>query len=70
MTTTQQVYLVSYDISNAKRLRRIAKIMEGYGHRLQYSVFESRLTDLKLEELKSEVKGVLNHDDDQVLFVA
>jgi len=68
--SVRQVYLVSYDIANPKRLRHIAKIMEGYGHRLQYSVFESHLTELKLEELKAEVKDVLNHEDDQVLFVA
>ncbi|EMN95623.1 CRISPR-associated endoribonuclease Cas2-like protein, partial [Leptospira interrogans serovar Medanensis str. UT053] len=31
--------LVSYDIREPKRLRRVAKIMEGFGERIQYSVF-------------------------------
>lgn len=44
--------------------------MEGYGHRLQYSVFESRLNDLRYEELKAVLHNELNHDEDQVLFVS
>jgi CRISPR-associated protein Cas2 len=33
-------YLVSYDISDPKRLRKVARSLEGFGVRLQYSVFE------------------------------
>lgn len=32
-------YLVAYDITEPKRLRRICRILEGFGTRLQYSVF-------------------------------
>jgi CRISPR-associated protein Cas2 len=63
-------YLVSYDICDPKRLRRVAKIMEAFGERLQYSVFECPLDDLRLALLKSELQPVLKHDDDQVLFVS
>ena len=63
-------YLVSYDIANPKRLRRVAKTMEGFGVRLQYSVFECPLDDLRLAELKTELHPILKHDEDQVLFVS
>ena len=68
--SANQLYLVSYDISNPRRLRHVARIMAGYGHRLQYSVFESRLNALRYEELKAVLHTELNHDEDQVLFVA
>lgn len=63
-------YLVSYDIGHPKRLRRVARICEGYGTRLQYSVFECALDGLRLEKLKSELWEVIQHDADQVLFVS
>ena len=50
-------YLVAYDIADAKRLRRVCTIMEGYGQRLQYSVF---LCDLSLSEVSSLERDVLD----------
>jgi len=63
-------YLVSYDISNPKRLRRVARTLEGFGVRLQYSVFECPRDDLRLARLKAELHHLLRHDEDQVLFVS
>jgi CRISPR-associated protein Cas2 len=63
-------YLVSYDIANPKRLRRVAKTIEGFGVRLQYSVFECPLDGLRLAELKSELSCLVKHDEDQILFIS
>ena len=63
-------YLVSYDICHPKRLRRVAKAMEGYGVRLQYSVFECALDGRRLNKMKTDLQPILNHDEDQVLFVS
>src|SRR5690606_35574631 len=38
-------YVVTYDICEPKRLRRVYRIMLGYGDHLQYSVFRCELTD-------------------------
>jgi len=70
MASTRKRYLVCYDISDAKRLRRVAKLMEAYGTRIQYSVFECPLDNLKLEKLKLEARELINSEDDQVLFVS
>lgn len=43
--------VVSYDISDNKRRTKMAKLMEGHGYRVQYSVFECELDDKKLKEL-------------------
>lgn len=63
-------YLVSYDICEPKRLRRVAKVLEGFGVRLQYSVFECPLDDLRLAQAKAALQPVIDHDEDQVLFVS
>lgn len=62
-------YLVCYDICDDKRLRRVFKVMRGYGDHLQYSVFECQLTSMDLVRLRSELSGIIHHDEDQVLFV-
>lgn len=63
-------FLVSYDIRDPKRLRRVARSLEGFGVRLQYSVFECPLDAIRLARLKSELHGIVNHEEDQVLFVS
>ena len=63
-------YLVSYDICNPKRLRRIARVMEGFGVRLQYSVFECPLDAMRLAQCKAALHEELHYQEDQVLFVS
>jgi CRISPR-associated protein Cas2 len=63
-------YLVSYDIAHPKRLRRVAKVLEGFGVRLQYSVFECPLDEMRLAKAKAALQQLINHDEDQVLFVS
>ncbi len=70
MATARLRYLVSYDIANPKRLRRVAKCLESYGTRLQFSVFECPLDDLRLAQAKAALAEIVNTDHDQVLFVS
>lgn len=63
-------YLVSYDIANPRRLRKVAKIVEGFGSRLQYSVFECPLDSTKLAKLRTALADVIHHEEDQILFVS
>jgi CRISPR-associated protein Cas2 len=62
-------YLVCYDIADDKRLRKVFKIMRGYGDHLQFSVFECQLNASDVVLLRSELSGVIHHEKDQVLFV-
>ena len=63
-------YLVCYDISEPKRLRRTARILEEYGCRLQFSVFECLLDRQRLAELRSQLREVLHYEEDQILLVS
>lgn len=63
-------FLVCYDICDPKRLRKVAKICESFGQRLQYSVFECPLDDLRLERLRAALREEIRKDEDQVLIVS
>lgn len=63
-------YLVCYDISNDKRLRKVFKTCRNYGDHLQYSVFECDLNETEMVNLERELGEIINHIEDQVLFVA
>lgn len=45
------MYLICYDIASDRMRRQIVKILEGYGRRVQYSVFECELTERRYQEL-------------------
>ncbi len=62
-------YIVSYDISDDKRLRQVYKVMRNFGDHLQFSVFECQLTPTDLVRLRAELGKVIHHTLDQVLFV-
>ena len=65
----RNTYIVSYDISDPKRLRRVFKTLRNWGDHLQYSVFECQLNRTDLVRLRAQLTEIIHHDDDQVLFV-
>ncbi len=61
-------HLISYDVRDPKRLRRVAKTLEGYGSRVQYSVFRVRLDRITLEKLHWELNQILADEDDLLVI--
>jgi CRISPR-associated protein Cas2 len=61
-------WLVSYDVRDDKRLRRCARHMEGYGHRVQYSVFRCWMTSREAERLRWELTELLDREDEVLLI--
>ncbi|MGH2588109.1 MAG: CRISPR-associated endonuclease Cas2 [Dehalococcoidia bacterium] len=60
--------LVCYDIRDDKRLRRVAKLLEGYGERLQYSVFRVRLSTTEEEKLRWKLTQTTKPEDSWVII--
>ncbi len=60
-------YLVTYDIREPKRLRKVAKHLEGYGERIQFSVFRCRLTVRELERMRWELTQKMEKEDDLLI---
>lgn len=68
--STRHTYLVTYDIANDKRLKKVFKVCKNHGTHLQFSVFECDLNPRELVDLQRELKSHIKQDEDQVLFVA
>ena len=65
----RQAYIVTYDVCDPKRLRKVFKVMRGYGEHLQLSVFRCELNDRELVELRAKLAEAIHDHQDQVLFV-
>ncbi|ROQ92054.1 CRISPR-associated endonuclease Cas2 [Desulfosoma caldarium] len=62
-------YVVCFDISDDRTRYRVAKVLKGYGYRVQKSVFECpRLTEKKLLTLMDRVDRLIDHTTDTVRF--
>jgi CRISPR-associated protein Cas2 len=68
MSELKHWYLISYDVRDDKRLRRVAKHMEGYGDRIQLSVFRCRLNKRDIERLKWELTQKMDTEDDLLII--
>lgn len=68
MASDSKWYLVCYDVRNDKRLRKVAKHLEGYGTRLQYSIFRCYLSGQQVQQLRHELTQKSAAEDD-VLFI-
>ena len=65
--------VLSYDVdtsdsAGAKRLRKVAKVCEAYGCRVQNSVFELLIEPTQLVSLKARLTAVIDADKDSVRF--
>lgn len=65
----RHVYIVSYDICDPARLRQVGRIVQGYGERIQYSVFRCELSGAELVTLRVDLADEIHHTEDQVLFI-
>jgi CRISPR-associated protein Cas2 len=68
-TNAEHSYVVTYDISDQKRWRRVFKIMKGYGRWLQLSVFHCRLDGGRRAEMAMVLEGLIERDTDHVLIL-
>ena len=63
------VFLICYDVTDDKRLRRTYQTMKGYGDALQYSVFRCELSPQQRQRLQEELRDILNFATDRVMMV-
>ncbi|EKV01089.1 CRISPR-associated protein, Cas2 family [Leptolyngbya sp. PCC 7375] len=56
--------LVVYDITDDKRRNKLATFLEGYGRRVQYSVFECFLSLADMQTLHQQIARRVKPDED------
>ena len=69
MPAESKWYLVCYDVRDARRLRKVAKHLEGYGTRLQYSIFRCWLSPSQMQRLRWEMTEKFVTPEDDVMFI-
>ncbi len=60
--------LIVYDIPNDKRRLKLSNFLEGYGRRVQYSVFECFLNLDEMRQLFQKVKRRVKPEEDNIRF--
>lgn len=63
--------LITYDVqtetaAGQKRLRKVARLCQDYGQRVQNSVFECVLTEVQLAELKNKLLHAMDTQNDSI----
>jgi len=65
--------IVTYDVATEtragqKRLRRVAKVCESMGQRVQKSVFECQLDEMQFEQLERRLLSEISETEDNLRF--
>ena len=62
----EELWVIAYDTPSNKRRRKLAKLLEGYGLRVQWSVFECRLRSEEIRMLKQRLLRLIDSNLDSV----
>lgn len=65
----RRCYLVCYDIREPKRLRRVHKLLKGYGEPWQFSIFFCVLKDIDRVRLQTDLEEQMNQKEDQAMIL-
>jgi CRISPR-associated protein Cas2 len=65
----EHLWIVTYDISDPRRWRRVYRFLQGYGQWLQLSVFQCRLDRRRRLELVAGLRERIRAKEDHVLLL-
>ena len=65
---TTTLYVIAYDIVEDRRRNKIHKLLSGFGHWTQYSLFECYLTEKEYVRLRQMLDRHLHVAQDSVRF--
>ena len=60
--------IISYDIVDDKRRTKVSKMLENYGTRVQYSVFECLIEEQQLKKIKELAGEIINFSEDSIRY--
>ncbi|MEW6380258.1 MAG: CRISPR-associated endonuclease Cas2 [bacterium] len=61
-----QFIVVSYDIVDDQKRARVARVLKDYGARVQYSVFECKINEKQIIDLKNRLTKAINLKEDSI----
>lgn len=60
--------IIVYDISDDKRRYKCMKLLNSFGYRVQYSVYETNLSSKKFKSLQESIKKIEHKDDSIIIY--
>lgn len=64
------VYIITYDIPDNKQRLKVSAFLEGFGERVQESVFECRLPTKNISKLVKELANLIDEDGNIRIYPA
>ena len=63
------MYVISYDIVSDRLRNKVVKTLKGYGERVQYSVFECKITGKQYERLYTELEKLMKNSTEDTIRI-
>lgn len=63
------MYVVSYDICSDRRRNKVAKALLNYGKRVQYSLFECRISQKQCDEMYKKLALLIADSDEDSIRI-
>ena len=60
------IYMICYDIADAKRLRKVSKVLMNYGIRIQKSFFQCEISKDSVKKIIKELLNVIDTSKDRL----
>lgn len=60
--------IVAYDIKNDKSRSKVAQLLEKYGVRVNFSVFECLFTEVQYTKIKQQIENKINKQEDSIVY--
>ena len=61
-------YVVVYDIQDNRKREKVSKILEKYGIRVNYSVFECTFTEKQIQSVQEKIDTYIKRKVDRVIY--
>lgn len=68
MKATRIFCVVAYDIADNRLRSKLVKIIEKYGTRINYSVFECMFTATQFKKIQEKTRKLVKEKEDQVVY--
>ena len=68
MRARKMLFVIAYDIVNDKRRNKVSHLLEKYGLRVNFSVFECIFTEAQLSSIQREIGTLIVTKEDTVIY--
>lgn len=65
----ERFFIVTYDVSDPKRWRRVFNTMKSFGAWLQLSVFQCVLSPIRVKRMEYALREIIKEGEDHVLII-